>query len=163
MFRTTNVWSLKDTGVQYLIIAFVVVAGMGMPVQDALNAQLRGAVKSPMLGALISFLIGSLALLGLTLARAFGRGELSGLAKSPWYVWLGGGLIGAAGVTAGLIALPKVSAGVTIAATVFGELLAAVVIDHFGWLDVPQVRLNAWRIAGAVLLFIGALMMQHKG
>ena len=49
-----------------------------------------------------------------------------------------------------------------IAATVFGQLIAAVVIDHFGWLGVPQVRLNPWRIAGAVLLFVAALMMQKR-
>ena len=146
----------------YLIVLVVVVAGLGLPVQDALNAQLRSAVKSPLLGAAISFVIGATALGMLTLGGVLGRGKVSGLSHIPWYVWAGGGLLGAFSVTAGLIALPRVSAGITIAATVFGELIAAVIVDHFGWLDVPQVRLNAWRITGAVLLFIGALLMQHK-
>lgn len=145
-----------------LLIGLVVLSGLALPVQDALNAQLRGGVKSPMLGAMISLVVGATALLALTLFRVMGQGELAGLAKTPWWVWVGGGLIGALGVTVALIALPKVSAGVVIAATVFGQLLAALVIDHFGWLDVPQVKLNPWRICGAILLFIAAIMMQKK-
>ena len=74
----------------------------------------------------------------------------------------GGGLLGAAAIVAALIGIPKVSAGVVIAATVLGQLIAAVIIDHFGWLGVPQVRLNPWRICGAVLLFVAALMMQKR-
>ena len=89
------------------------------------------------------------------LTGVLGRGKVADLAPTPWWVWAGGGLLGAVAVTAALIEIPKVSAGVVIAATVFGELVAAVVIDHFGWLGVPQVRLNPWRIAGAVLAVRG--------
>ena len=49
-----------------------------------------------------------------------------------------------------------------IAATVFGQLLAATVMDHFGWLGVPQLRINAWRIFGVLLVLGGALLMQKK-
>jgi len=61
-----------------------------------------------------------------------------------------------------IIALPRVGAAAVIAATVFGQLIAAAVLDQFGWLGVPQVRLNWWRIGGAVLLLAGTLMMQRK-
>ena len=147
---------------QYVLIALLALSGMGLPVQDALNAQLRAAIKSPMLGALISFLVGAVALGALTACGVLGHGKPSELAKTHWWVWLGGGLIGAFAVTIGLIGIPKVSAGIVIAATVFGQLIAAVVIDHFGWLGVPRVPLNPWRIAGAVGLFVSVLLMQKK-
>jgi len=147
---------------QYLIVGLIALTAMGLPAQDALNAQLRSAVKSPLLGACISLVVGALALGLASLTGALGRGQIKDLAHTPWWVWAGGGLCGAAAVTAALIGIPKVSAGVVIAATVFGQLVAAVVIDHFGWLGVPQVRLNPWRIAGAILLFIAALMMQKR-
>lgn len=136
---------------QYLLIALLALSGIGLPVQDALNAQLRTAIKSPMLGALISFLVGVL-----------GHGKPSELAKTHWWIWAGGGLLGAFAVTVGLIGIPKVSAGIVIATTVFGQLIAAVVIDHFGWFGVPRVPLNAWRIAGAIGLFASVLLMQKK-
>ena len=155
--------AVKGTqSMQYLLIGVLVLAGLGLPAQDALNAQLRSAVKSPMLGAAIQFAVGAGALGALALLGVLGRGRVSGLAETPWWVWAGGGLLGAFAVTAALIGIPKVSAGITIGAQVFGQLLAAVVIDHFGWLGVPQVPLNPWRVVGAVGLFISAVLLQHK-
>ena len=147
---------------QYLLIGLIALSGVGLPVQDALNAQLRSATKSPMLGALLSF-VGGAVVLGIFAAfGVLGHGRLSALAKTHWWVWMGGGVLGAFAVTTGLIGIPKVSAGIVIAATVFGQLLSAVIIDHFGWFGVPRVPLNPWRIAGAVGLFACVLMMQKK-
>lgn len=147
---------------QYLLIVLIALSGVGLPVQDALNAQLRSAVKSPMLGALLSFAVGAVVLGALSALGVLGHGKLSGLPKTPWWIWLGGGVLGAFAVTIGLIGIPKVSAGIVIAATVFGQLLSAVLIDHFGWFGVPRVPLNSWRIAGALGLFACVLMMQKK-
>ncbi len=147
---------------QYLLIALIALSGVGLPVQDALNAQLRTAIKSPMLGALISFAVGAALLGALTALGVLGQGKPSELLKTHWWVWLGGGLLGAFAVTIGLIGIPKVSAGIVIAATVFGQLTAAVIIDHFGWLGVPRVPLNPWRVVGAVGLLVSVLLMQKK-
>lgn len=147
---------------QYLLIVLIALSGVGLPVQDALNAQLRSAVKSPMLGALLSFVVGAVVLGVFAAFGVLGHGKLGALTKVHWWVWMGGGLLGAFAVTIGLIGIPKVSAGVVIAATVLGQLLSAVVIDHFGWFGVPRVPLNPWRIAGALGLFACVLMMQKK-
>ena len=147
---------------RYVILGILVLAGLGLPAQDALNAQLRSAVKSPMLGAAIQFCVGVVVLGVLALLGVLGHGRVSDLGQTHWWVWAGGGLLGAFAVTAALIGIPRVSAGLVIGAQVFGQLLAALVIDHFGWLGVPQVRLKPWRIGGAALLFVAALMMQKK-
>ena len=42
------------------------------------------------------------------------------------------------------------------------QLVASAILDQFGWMDVPVIRLNWWRACGAIFLFAGALMMQHK-
>jgi len=146
----------------YVLILLLALSGVGLPVQDALNAQLRAAIKSPLLGALVSFLVGAVVLGALTAFGVLGRAQPSGLARVPVWVWAGGGLLGAYAVTIGLIGIPKVSAGVVIAATVAGQLLSAVVIDHFGWFGVPRVPLNPYRVAGAVGLFVCTLLMQKK-
>ncbi len=144
------------------MIALLALSGVGLPVQDALNAQLRTAVKSPMLGALLSLTVGAVVLGALTAFGVLGHGKVSELTKTHWWVVVGGGLLGAFAVTIGLIGIPKVSAGIVIAVTVFGQLLSAVVIDHFGWFGVPRVPLNPWRVAGALGLFACVLMMQKK-
>ena len=136
--------------------------GLGLPVQDALNAQLRTAVKSPLLGACVSLIVGA-SLMGVAAALGvMGRGHLRDLISTPWWVWAGGGLLGALAVVAALVAIPRAGAGVVSTATIFGELFAALVLDHFGWLGVPRIPINPWRIAGAVGLFVSALLLQHK-
>lgn len=82
------------------------------------------------------------------------------MTKSPWWVWVAMAL--SLFTVVSIIALPRNGAAAVIAATIFGQLVAAAVLDHFGWLGVPQIRLNWWRVCGAVVLFTGAVMMQHK-
>jgi len=146
---------------QIFLVLLLTLGGVGLTIQQAVNARLRVAVHSPVLGALISFLVGALALGLLAAFGAFGRGRLTELGPLPWWAWTGG-LLGAFYVTLAVIGVPKVGTAVVVACAVFGQLLAALALDSFGWLGVPKSTLNPWRVTGAVLLFAGVLLMQKK-
>jgi len=146
---------------QIFLVLLLTLAGMGLTVQQAVNSRLRVAVGSPVLSALVSFLVGIVALGLLAVFGAFGRGKLTDLGPLPWWAWIGG-LFGAFYVTLAVIGVPKVGAAVVICCAVFGQLVAALLLDSFGWLGVPRVPLNPWRIAGAVGLFVSVLLMQKK-
>ncbi len=143
------------------IIALLVLGGVGLTLQAAVNARLREAVGAPILSALISFLVGSVPLGILAALGVFGRGRMPDLAANPWWIWLGG-LFGAFYVTLAVIAVPRVGAAVVIACAVFGQMAAALLLDSFGWLGVPRAPLNAWRILGGVLVVAGVLLIQQK-
>jgi transporter family-2 protein len=145
---------------RYLILVLVVLGGAAIPVQVAANKRIEQAVRSPVLAAAIALFVGSVALGILAATGWLGRGRISGAASAPWWVWPAAGL--SLFTVVSIFALPRVGAGAVIAATVFGQLTAAAVLDQFGWLGVPQIRLNGWRIAGAVLLLAGTVMMQRK-
>jgi transporter family-2 protein len=145
---------------RYLILVLVVLGGAAIPVQVAANKRIEQAVRSPVLAAAIALFVGSIAL-GLVAATGWlGRGRVGGAAGTPWWVWV----VSAMSIftVVSIVALPRVGAAAVIAATVFGQLTAAAVLDQFGWLGVPQVRLNWWRIGGVVLLLAGTVMMQRK-
>ena len=146
---------------QILLVFLLTLGGMGLTLQQAVNSRLRMAVGSPVLGALVSFLVGAAALGLLAVIGAFGRGRLTNLGPLPWWAWIGG-LFGAFYVTLAIVGVPKVGAAVVVACAVFGQLTAALAMDSFGWLDVPKVSLTPWRVVGALLLFVGVLMMQYK-
>jgi len=146
---------------RHLILVAVLLAGAGIPVQVASNNRLEKAVHSAPLSVAISFVIGSLAMVILTASGLLGHPKLAGAWSAPWCACIGG-LLSAAIVILSIIALPQSGAAAVIAATVFGQLLAAAILDHFGWLGVPQVRINVWRIVGIVLLLGGTLLMQRK-
>ena len=146
---------------RYFILILVVLAGAGIPVQIASSHRLEKSVQSPTLSVAISFFIGGLAMAALTLTGLPHPAHLGGAESAPWWAWVGG-LISAAVVIISIIALPQAGTGAVVAATLFGQLVSATVLDHFGWLGVPQLRINAWRIGGVFLLLAGALLMQKK-
>jgi bacterial/archaeal transporter family-2 protein len=147
--------------VRAFILFLVVLGGAVIPVQVAANKRMEQAVGSPVLAATLAMFVGGLALAAVTATGLLGRGQLAGAADAPGWTWLAMAL--AIFVVVSIIALPRAGAAAVIAATVFGQLAAAALLDHFGWLGVPQIRLNVWRIAGAILLLAGMLMMQRKG
>jgi transporter family-2 protein len=75
-----------------------------------------------------------------------------------WY-YLIGGVLGAAYVTIALIAVSTIGAGGVAAATITGQLTAAVVIDRLGVLGLEETPFSAARIAGVVLLLAGTYLI----
>jgi len=144
-----------------VILARVVLAGSGIPFQGAANKRLEKAVQSPALSVTLAFVIGAVAMAALTATGWLGRPRLLGATAAPWWAWVGG-LLSAFVVIASIIALPMAGTAAVIGATIFSQLVASALIDHFGWMEVPVIRLNWQRICGAILLFAGAWLMQYK-
>lgn len=146
---------------QIWLILLVVVSGLGQPVQVAANSRLRDLVQSPALAGLLSLSVGAAIMGLLTLSGLMGRGSLSGLPHAPWWVWMGG-VCGALSIVAGILALRSSNSATVIAAAVFGQLVAAMIVDHFGWLNAQPVRISLTRVLGGILLFAGALLIARR-
>jgi len=134
----------------------------GIPVQIAASNRLKDAMGgSPALACTIAFLVGALALGLITASGIVGRGSLSGASSAPWWAWIGG-LLSVTAVLASLLALKAEGAAGVVAFTVLGQLVAAMMLDHFVWLGVKQNPINAYKITGAVLLVGGAALMSKN-
>jgi bacterial/archaeal transporter family-2 protein len=132
--------------------------GIGLVVQVGMNSTLRGALGSPLVAALISFLVGSLALAGFIAVTRTPLPLRSQLAVVPAWAWLGG-ILGAFYVASSVIVGPKLGAATLLALVVLGQLGTSLLVDHFGWLGFAQHPLTLMRLAGAVLLFGGVLLI----
>ena len=146
---------------QWAVAALLVLGGMGLTVQAAVNTRVRGAVGSPVWGALISILVSAAVLGTLAAFGALGRGRLAGLSGQPWWIWTGG-LFGAVYLVLATVGVPRVGAAVVVACAVLGQVAAALVLDSTGWLGVPRAPLNGWRVLGGVLILAGVLLVQMK-
>jgi transporter family-2 protein len=142
-----------DRGLAVLLTAAV---GGLIALQPPINAGL-GRVTGNLPAALVSFAIGTL-LLALIVALVGQAGGLSSTFDVRWYYLLGG-VLGAAYVTVALIAVSSIGAGGVAAATITGQLTAAVVIDRLGVLGLEETPFTAARIAGVVLLLAGTYLV----
>ena len=142
-----------DRGLAVLLTAC---AGGLVALQAPINAGL-GKATGGLPAALVSFSVGSLALAAIVVLS----GKAAGLGSTfdvSWY-YLVGGLLGAAYVTTALIAVSSISAGGVAAATVTGQLSAAVVIDRLGLFGLDQVPITAARVLGVGLLLAGTFLI----
>ena len=132
--------------------------GIGLVLQVGMNSTLRSILGSPILAALISFLVGSVALAGLLGVLRTPLPERAQLAAVPAWAWLGG-ILGAFYVAASVIVGPRLGAATLLALVVLGQLGTSLIVDHFGWLGFAQHPLTLMRLSGAALLFGGVLLI----
>lgn len=75
---------------------------------------------------------------------------------------MGGGLIGVAVVLGSIIAGPKIGALALVGILLSGQLIASVLIDHFGWLGFPLQKMNIVRLLGILLLVGGFILIRRN-
>ncbi len=143
---------------EWLLVLLAFVAGTAVPVQFAVNAGLRGAVGGPIVAAAISFLVGTVALLVAVLVAREGVPTLADLAGAPWWAWAGG-FLGAFYVAASIVLTPRLGAVTTIGFILAGQMIASIILDQFGLLNLPVQPITLPRLGGATLVVIGAIIV----
>jgi transporter family-2 protein len=142
----------------WLFYLLALAAGLGMTTQAGINSQLRQAVENPVIASLISFVVGTLALLVFVLTVGSPVPSFSTLGQIPWWKWTGG-LIGACYVTVVIMIAPRIGAANMIALIVTAQMISAVLFDHFGLLGFPVHPVSLFRVLGAVLIILGVYMI----
>lgn len=141
---------------QFVVMA--ILSGAGVAVQVGVNALLRRYSGQPVWATLVSFVVGSGALAIAFVATRAGWPPAARFAGAPWWVWTGG-LIGAAYVLTTVVAGPRLGAAAFLACVIAGQLVASVVIDHFGWLGFATHAVTSGRLLGALLLIAGVALI----
>jgi transporter family-2 protein len=139
-------------------LALALIAGVLVAIQAPTNAILAKASGSPVVAAFISFVVGTAAL-GVLVAASSGRVLAPELRHVPWYAWVGG-LYGAIFVAVAAFAAPRIGVGVLLTAAIAGQLLAAIILDHYGFFGLPRQPVNFTRIAGVALVLAGAALVR---
>jgi transporter family-2 protein len=137
-------------------VVLTAAAGGLIALQAPINAGL-GKATGDLAAAMISFLVGSAALVLIVLISSK-AGGVSNAGDVEWY-YLIGGLLGAIYVANALVAVGSIGAGGVAAATIAGQLTASVVADRLGVLGLEQVSLSPERILGIVMLLVGTLLI----
>lgn len=144
----------------YLIgILIALAVGCLFGIQPSVNANLGIAVQHPLQAALISFGTGTLIIAFCCMATGnFPPHFTTTPSQIPIWMWMGG-TIGAVVVTSSLIIVPRMGSLPWFAAMITGQVIAATVLDHFGWLGNPRVTASPMRLIGAGLLLAGLLVI----
>ena len=144
-------------GILYLLLAAA--AGAMLPVQAGVNAQLARFVGGPVRASFVSFLVGTIALLVLSIAILKPLPSGSRLGTAPWWVWVGG-LLGAFYVVGVIVSAPRLGAVALIAAVVAGQSVCSVLADQFGWVGFREHHVSGGRLLGVALVAGGVVLVR---
>lgn len=137
-----------------------IIAGLGLTVQVGMNTQLRKVLQSANLAALVSFTVGTAALVLLVFVMRTPVPARATFATVPWWAWLGG-LLGAFYVASSTVVAVELGATSLLGLALAGQLATALVIDHFGWLGLPENPITWTRLAGVALLGVGVWLISR--
>lgn len=134
------------------------VAGLGLTVQVGMNAQLRKVLQNANSAALISFLIGTVALIAVLIATRSPLPARETLASMPLWAWFGG-LFGAFYVASSTVVAEELGTAALVALALCGQLATALIIDHYGWMGLPEHPITWMRLFGVALLGFGVWLI----
>jgi bacterial/archaeal transporter family-2 protein len=145
--------------VSVFFTALALLAGAMIPFQSAMNTQLGKALQSPYFAALTVFIVAAIGISGYIFVSKFALPTTTQFAAAPKWSYLGG-LLGGTYILLIVICAPKLGIGNVTVMVLTGQILAAILIDHFGLLGATIHLLNWKRFTGVALLIAGIYLIK---
>ncbi|MCU9846938.1 DMT family transporter [Defluviimonas sp. WL0024] len=139
--------------------AIMLVAGIGIPVLAALNAQLGARIGSPAAAATVLFAVAFASTVAV-LAATSGAAALAAAPAQPKHLFLAGLLVAFYVLSITWVA-PRFGLGNAITCVLLGQLAAAAVIDQFGLMGAIVREVTPMRAAGLCLMAAGVFLTQR--
>lgn len=138
-----------------LTIVLGLLGGVSVGIQSPILGQMGQRVGG-VAGSFIVHLSGTL-ISGILLITRRGEniGEWRGL---PWYM-LASGAFGLVVVLTLNQTIPRLGAGASVTLIIVGQLVAGMVVDHFGLFDLPVVPIDLTKLIAVGLLLAGSYLM----
>lgn len=143
------------------LLLLAVIAGAVVPFQSAINANLGRGLGHPLWATLASLLVSILVLLPVILALRLPLPSPGFISKAPLWMWTGGAF-GVCFISLALVLLPKLGASGFIALALSGQVLASLLLDHFGLFGLVERQLTAPRLLGVLMLIGGVALIQFS-
>ena len=145
-----------------LAVLIGLIAGIASTVQASINTEARRFFRSPFITAGINFSVAWLLLAAfiiITEHRFFI--PVREIAQNPPWIWLGG-VCAIIIVTLNIVCVPKLGAAGNVMILNFGQIVTGLAIDHFAMFGADKVSMSLTRLAGAVLVMAGMILVTQE-
>ncbi|CRM13818.1 DMT family transporter [Pseudomonas fluorescens] len=143
------------------LLLLAVIAGAVVPFQSAINANLGRGLGHPLWATLASLLVSVMVLLPVIIALRLPLPSLAFITRAPLWMWAGGAF-GVCFISLALMLLPRLGASGFIALAMAGQILASLLLDHFGLFGLAQRPITMPRALGALLLMGAVVLIQFS-
>jgi bacterial/archaeal transporter family-2 protein len=142
-----------------IILAFV--GGAFLPLQMAVNGQLRVGLGSATQVTFVSFTVGAVGALIACLVMRVPFPKAEQIAAPALWMWFGG-LCGSFYVWTTIMSGPKIGAALAVSLAIAGQLIMAALLDQTGALGLPQHSLSPMKMLGIGLVIAGVIVVAYS-
>ncbi|AUJ32108.1 MAG: DMT family transporter [Liquorilactobacillus nagelii] len=134
--------------------------GMLSAMQTAINGHLGVVLNSAEKAALVSFVIGTVALWVIVIVREHQINLKPAFNQNyPWWIWIGG-IIGALFVLGNAFLVPLIGTGLAVVIVLFGMITGSLLVDHFGWLGANRILVEPIQLIGILVMLVGVVLIK---
>jgi len=137
-----------------LPLLLAALAGVATAYQPGVNARFAATVDSRMHAGVLSFAVGTLAMIVIAILARAGIPSAERVAAAPWWSFTGG-LLGTFFVIMAIVLVPRIGTLNYLAAVIAGQLIASAAIDHFGHMGLAVRKITPGRLLGVGLMVAG--------
>lgn len=148
---------IRSMSAKLVALLIALVAGVSMAIQGSINTRL-GKVVGQWEAIFVVHVVGLVGVSFLLFALKMGHGNLGRIMKGPWYTPLGG-IIGVLIVWGVMASIPKLGVAVATTSIIVGQVLTALLIDHFGFFGLRTTPFTWLKGLGLLLLAAGAKLL----
>lgn len=147
------------TLLQLFLASLMLLAGVGIPIMAAMNADLGVRAQNPQFAVLILCICATI-LAGLSVPLG-GKTSIESVVNAPPIYFLAGAIfIGY--ISFITFSAPIIGIGVAVFLVLLGQLISASLIDHYGWFGASVTKFSIKRFAGLTLMGVGILLTLNK-
>ena len=105
-----------------------------------------------------SVIIHFVGLIGIIFVLIFTKSKIKNLKGIPFYMFTGG-LIGILTVLFTNIGFSGLGVSLTVSLSLLGQLITSLIIDHFGYFNMPVIEFDKKKILGLIIIIAGIYVM----
>ena len=141
----------------FMAILVTIIAGSAIAAQSTINNILSKHVGIWTTNAVVH---GTGFLVAVVVTLLLEKNQIFAVGGAPWFSLLGGTL--GVGIVASIVfAIGKLNVGLTFAVLVVSQVVAAALIDHFGWFGSTVIPLDYKKALGISFLILGAFLIRR--
>lgn len=140
-----------------LMLILCLFGGMCGAIQSPTNASMARVIGN-WEGTFISFVVGSLALIPVSLIANKGKIKaMRGVGLKPWMVI--GGAFGVGGIFFSIYTVGTLGTAIQVASYMIGQLTCGLLFDTFGLIQTQKVKINRLRVIGILIIVLGVVLV----
>lgn len=124
----------------------------------AIMVSLNGGVSSASGNYTSSVIIHFVGLLGIIAVLFITKSKIKNLKGIPFYTFTGG-FIGILTVLFTNTSFTSLGVSLTVSLSLLGQLVTSIIVDHFGYFNLPVNKFNKKKILGFIIIIIGIYIM----